>query len=116
MRQHTIWTRRTTPGTAGRECPSCPIRRQGGGYFATAGRSRAAQLDNEISRGRLARAQQLAAELGCTPGQVALAYLKHQPFTVIPILGTTKQRHLEDAIGALQVGLTAAQVNWLRDG
>jgi len=96
--------------------PVMPYSSTGGGYFATGGHSRAAQFDNETSRGRLARAQQLAAELGCTPGQVALAYLKHQPFPVIPILGTTKQRHLEDALGALQVGLTAAQVTWLRDG
>jgi aryl-alcohol dehydrogenase-like predicted oxidoreductase len=96
--------------------PVMPYSSTAGGYFATGGRSHSAQYDNEISRGRLARAQQLAAELGCTPGQVALAYLKHQPFPVIPILGTTKRRHLEDAIGALQVSLTEAQVDWLRDG
>ena len=93
-----------------------PYSSTAGGYFATGGRSRGAQFDNEISRGRLARAQQLAAELGCTPGQVAVAYLKHQPFPVIPILGTTKRRHLDDAMGALGISLTAAQVIWLRDG
>jgi aryl-alcohol dehydrogenase-like predicted oxidoreductase len=47
---------------------------------------------------------------------VAVAYLKHQPFPVIPILGTTKRHHLEDAIGALGVRLTVEQVSWLRDG
>lgn len=96
--------------------PVMPYSSTAGGYFATGGHSRSAQFDNEVSRGRLARAQQLAAELGCTPGQVALAYLKHQPFPVVPILGTTKLRHLEDAIGALRVDLSAAQVAWLRDG
>jgi aryl-alcohol dehydrogenase-like predicted oxidoreductase len=96
--------------------PVMPYSSTAGGYFATGGRSRSAQFENEVSRGRLARAQQLAAELGCTPGQVALAYLKHQPFPVIPILGTTKRRHLDDALGALSVSLTAEQVVWLRDG
>ena len=94
--------------------PVMPYASTAGGYFATGGQSRAAQFDNEISRGRLARAEQLAAEMGCTPGQVAVAYLKHQPFPVVPILGTSKRRHLEDAIGALQVELDAAQVEWLR--
>jgi aryl-alcohol dehydrogenase-like predicted oxidoreductase len=42
--------------------------------------------------------------------------LQHQPFLVIPILGTSNLRHLADAIGALQVKLTQAQVDWLRDG
>ena len=98
------------------QMPVMPYGSTGGGFFATGGRKRGAQFDNEVSRGRLARAQQLAAELGCTPGQVALAYLKHQPFPVVPIIGTTKRRHLEEAIGALQVNLTEAQVNWLRDG
>jgi aryl-alcohol dehydrogenase-like predicted oxidoreductase len=96
--------------------PVMPYSSTAGGYFATGGRSRSAQFDNQVSRGRLARVTQLAAEIGCTPGQVALAFLRHQPFPVIPILGTTKRRHLEDAIGALQVSLTAAQVEWLRDG
>jgi aryl-alcohol dehydrogenase-like predicted oxidoreductase len=98
------------------QMPVMPYASTAGGYFATGSRKRADQFDNEISRGRLGRAQQLASELGCTPNQVALAYLKHQPFTVVPIIGTTSRRHLEDALGALQVSLTAAQVGWLRDG
>jgi aryl-alcohol dehydrogenase-like predicted oxidoreductase len=98
------------------QMPVMPYSSTAGGYFATGGRSHRDQFDNSISRGRLARAQQMAGELGCTPGQVAVAYLKHQPFPVVPILGTTQRRHLEDAIGALEVRLTAEQVNWLRDG
>ena len=70
----------------------------------------------ETSRGRLKRAKALAAELGCTPNQIALAFLTHQTFPVIPIIGTTNPAHLADAIGALQVDLTPTQVAWLRDG
>jgi aryl-alcohol dehydrogenase-like predicted oxidoreductase len=98
------------------QVPVMPYASTAGGYFATGGQSRADQYDNEVSRGRLERAQKLAVELGCTPNQVALAYLKQQPFPVVPIIGTKNRRHLADAIGALAVSLTAAQVEWLRDG
>jgi aryl-alcohol dehydrogenase-like predicted oxidoreductase len=96
--------------------PVMPYASTAGGYFATEGQNRAEQYDNPTSRGRLERAQRLAAELGCTPNQVALAYLKHQPFPVVPIIGTTDLRHLDDALGALKVTLTEVQVEWLRDG
>ena len=98
------------------QMPIMPYASTAGGYFATRGQSRAEQFDNPTSRGRLLRAQCLAAELGCTPNQVALAYLKHQPFPAVPIIGTKDLRHLDDAIGALQVKLAQAQVDWLRDG
>jgi aryl-alcohol dehydrogenase-like predicted oxidoreductase len=98
------------------QMPVMPYASTAGGYFATQGRKRAEQFDNPTSRGRLRRAQQLAAELGCTPNQVALAYLKYQPFPVVPIIGTSDLGHLGDALGALEVKLTQAQVEWLRDG
>jgi len=98
------------------QMPVMPYASTAGGYFATQGRKRAEQFDNPTSRGRLRRAQQLAAELGCTPNQVALAYLKCQPFPVVPIIGTSDLGHLGDALGALEVKLTRAQVEWLRDG
>ncbi|NQU75470.1 MAG: aldo/keto reductase [Planctomycetes bacterium] len=83
------------------------------GYFATDGKADRFSFDNPVSRTRLQRTQQLAAELGCTPNQVALAYLRQQPFVVIPIIGTKQMPHLLDALGALRVKLTADQVRWL---
>jgi aryl-alcohol dehydrogenase-like predicted oxidoreductase len=42
--------------------------------------------------------------------------LLHQPFPVIPIIGTVNPNHLADALGAVDVSLTEEQVRWLRDG
>lgn len=80
------------------------------GYFAGVEQP---AVDNAISRTRRQRAERLARELGCTPNQIALAYLLHQPFPVIPILGTVSTDHLADALGAVAVTLTKEQVRWL---
>jgi aryl-alcohol dehydrogenase-like predicted oxidoreductase len=86
------------------------------GYFATGGQAAAATFDNPVSRARLARAQELALLRGCSVNQVALAWLMHQDFPAIPILGTTKMEHLQDAQGAAKVELSPEQVRWLREG
>jgi len=65
---------------------------------------------------RRERARELAAELGCTPTQVALAWLMHQPFPVAPITGTTDPAHLAEVLGAAKVELTEQEVAWLTGG
>jgi aryl-alcohol dehydrogenase-like predicted oxidoreductase len=84
------------------------------GYFASPDPVAGRPFDNPVSRVRHQRAWQLAAQLGVTPNQIALAWLLAQPFPVIPILGTTKLDHLADALGSTSVQLTAGQVQWLR--
>jgi aryl-alcohol dehydrogenase-like predicted oxidoreductase len=49
----------------------------------------------------------VAAAHGCTPGQVALAWLNAQGDDVVPIPGTKRRTYLEDNVGALAVTLTA---------
>lgn len=95
--------------------PLIPYSATAGGYFAGTPGS-AALYDNPTSRARRERARTLSAELGCTPTQIALAYLRHQTPTVIPIFGTTNPAHLSEALGSLSVKLSAAQTRWLRDG
>jgi aryl-alcohol dehydrogenase-like predicted oxidoreductase len=85
------------------------------GYFATGG-ERGRDYQSPRNEARLRRAQQLAAELGCTPSQIALAYLIHQGFLVVPIIGTTDPEHLRDALGAVRVSLAPEHVRWLREG
>jgi aryl-alcohol dehydrogenase-like predicted oxidoreductase len=85
------------------------------GYFASGG-ERGGSYQNPQNEARLHRAQRLAGELGCTPNQIALAYLMSHSFLVIPILGTTDEAHLRDALGSVQVRLTPEQVRWLREG
>ncbi len=49
----------------------------------------------------------LAAEVGCTPAQLAIAWLLHQGEDILPIPGTTSVEHLMDDLGAAQVRLSA---------
>lgn len=83
------------------------------GYFATGGQSGTEQFDNPASRRRLQCAEALAMELGCSPNQVALAWLLAQEFPVVPIVGTASVAHLRDALGAVTVSLTPEQRDWL---
>ena len=48
----------------------------------------------------------IAAAKGCTPGQVALAWLLAHGDDVVPIPGTKRRTYLEDNIGAVDVDLT----------
>ncbi len=51
----------------------------------------------------------LAAEVGCTPGQLALAWLLHRAPHIVPIPGTSRREHLRENLGALAVRLTPGQ-------
>ncbi len=49
----------------------------------------------------------LAKEAGCTPAQLALAWLLHKAPHIIPIPGTTRVDHLTEDLGAADVKLDA---------
>jgi aryl-alcohol dehydrogenase-like predicted oxidoreductase len=51
--------------------------------------------------------RQLANEVGCTPAQLALAWLLHKSEDVLPIPGTTSVAHLKEDLGAASVRLGA---------
>ncbi|GGX21079.1 aldo/keto reductase [Streptomyces chartreusis] len=53
----------------------------------------------------------VAAELGVTPAQAALAWLPQHPPSLVPIPGTGSAAHLAENIGALGVALSADQFN-----
>lgn len=84
-----------------------------GGYFA--GRAEAG-YGTPVNAARRDRARELAAHRGATPTQVALACLRHQPFPVYPIVGTLDEAHLAEAVGAMDLSLTADEATWLREG
>jgi aryl-alcohol dehydrogenase-like predicted oxidoreductase len=48
-----------------------------------------------------------SADRGLTPGQVALAWLLLQPFDVVPIPGTKREKHLKENLVATSVALSA---------
>jgi len=49
----------------------------------------------------------IAAEVGCTPGQLALAWLLARAPQIIPISGTTRLDHLEENAAAAQIEVSA---------
>ena len=53
------------------------------------------------------RVEQIAKEKGCTPSQLALAWVLAQANDIVPIPGTKRRKYLEDNAGALNVQLTA---------
>ena len=48
----------------------------------------------------------IAVEVGCSPSQLAIAWLLHQGDDILPIPGTTSVEHLMDDLGAAQVHLS----------
>jgi aryl-alcohol dehydrogenase-like predicted oxidoreductase len=55
----------------------------------------------------VARVRELAREKGCTPAQLALAWLLAQGEDIVPIPGTKRRRYHEENVGALGVTLTS---------
>jgi aryl-alcohol dehydrogenase-like predicted oxidoreductase len=51
-----------------------------------------------------------AADKGCTPAQLALAWVLAQGDDIIPIPGTKRRRYLEENVGALDIRLTREEL------
>jgi aryl-alcohol dehydrogenase-like predicted oxidoreductase len=56
------------------------------------------------------RLESAAARLGCTPAQLALAWVLARGNDVIPIPGTKRVRYVEENAAAASVALTPADV------
>ncbi|KAG7588136.1 NADP-dependent oxidoreductase domain superfamily [Arabidopsis suecica] len=99
----------------------------GRGFFAS-GPKLVEKLDNNDFRKTLPRFQPenlnhnkilyekvsaMSEKKGCTPGQLALAWVHHQGNDVCPIPGTTKIENLNQNIGALSVKLTPEEMSEL---
>ncbi len=57
----------------------------------------------------LAVLEEIAADLGCTPSGVALAWLLGNPAGVVPIPGTQRRKYVELNAAAVELTLSAAQ-------
>ena len=54
-----------------------------------------------------------SADKGCTPAQLALAWVLAQGDDIVPIPGTKRRQHLEENVGALDVRLTPEELTEL---
>ena len=57
----------------------------------------------------------VAESRGVPPAQIALAWVAGQPAVTAPIIGATKPNHLDDAVAALDIELTAAEKTALEE-
>jgi aryl-alcohol dehydrogenase-like predicted oxidoreductase len=61
------------------------------------------------------RLEEVAAQRGLPPAQIALAWLLHKPGVTAPIVGATKLGHLQDALAAADVALSAEEIGRLEE-
>jgi aryl-alcohol dehydrogenase-like predicted oxidoreductase len=61
------------------------------------------------------RFKTFADKKGCTPGQLALAWLSAQGEDIIPIPGTKKLKYMEENVEALKVHISKEEVQEIRD-
>ncbi len=60
------------------------------------------------------RVAEIAAQRGVSRAQIALAWVAHHPAVTAPIVGATKQHHLDDAIASIDIVLTHDEVRALQ--
>ncbi|MEK7315176.1 MAG: aldo/keto reductase [Candidatus Eisenbacteria bacterium] len=63
----------------------------------------------------VSRVGRIAGEKGCTPAQLALAWLLAQGKEIVPIPGTKHRKYLEENVGALDVALTTADLERIEE-
>ena len=63
----------------------------------------------------VARTLEVAERLGHSPAQVAMAWLLSNPAVTAPIVGVTKERHLTDAIEAVDLDLSEEDIAALEE-
>lgn len=69
----------------------------------------------EQDRKIVERVAELAEKKGVKRVHIALAWLLHKEPVVAPIIGATKRSHIEDAIAAIKVTLSEAEMQYLEE-
>jgi 1-deoxyxylulose-5-phosphate synthase len=78
-------------------------------------RIEALYTDADNDRQILDRVAQVAREREVPPAQVALSWLLHRSGVSAPIVGATKERHVDDAVSAVDLALTGKEVTFLAE-
>ncbi|KAH0634510.1 hypothetical protein KY284_037296 [Solanum tuberosum] len=103
-------------GTWHRDCPLSPL---GRGFFSAGAKlveslpggdfrknfPRFKPENFEHNKQVFEKTNLIAARKGCTPSQLALAWVLHQGDDVCPISGTTKIENFNENVGALSIKL-----------
>jgi aryl-alcohol dehydrogenase-like predicted oxidoreductase len=68
---------------------------------------------DESDKAIVAAVEKIAAQRGVPMAQVALAWLLQKPGVTAPIIGASKPHHLDDAVAALTLPLSSAEIETL---
>jgi len=82
--------------------------------FASVDKSGLVEL-NESGLRTVREVVAIAKELGSSPAQVALAWLRHRSVPVIPIIGARKLNQLEDNLKSLEIAFSPEHIRRLDD-
>ncbi len=85
------------------------------GFFAQSANAER-KYGNHTNQWRRKRVEELARTRGCSPTALALAWLLHQPFPVIPLIATSRPERLQQITEADALELDETEVNALRGG
>lgn len=72
-------------------------------------------FDRDVDQPVVDAIETIARERAVPMAQIALAWVLSKPVVSCPIVGATKPRHLEDAVGALEVALTPVETAALEE-
>lgn len=68
---------------------------------------------NDLDKVVIDNVQKMAKEKGISMAQLSLAWMLSKPFITAPIVGTTSSKHVEEAVSALDIKLTEAEIEAL---
>jgi aryl-alcohol dehydrogenase-like predicted oxidoreductase len=78
-----------------------------GDFRAASPRFMGENLDQNLQA--VARLKQIADDKGCTPAQLAIAWVLAQGPDVVPVIGARRREQLADAVAATEIELTAEE-------
>ena len=68
---------------------------------------------NDLDKVVIDNAEKMARARGISMGQLSLAWMLSKPFITAPIVGTTAAKHVEEAVAALDIHLSAEEIQAL---
>jgi aryl-alcohol dehydrogenase-like predicted oxidoreductase len=71
---------------------------------------RSAGDDRESNQRLVAALERLAAERGVRPAQLAIAWARAKGERIVPVVGARTRRQLEEALGAITMGLSPEEI------
>lgn len=86
-----------------------------GKYNAPTDEPKRSKDTSERIKSIASRLMDLADEIGRTPSQVAINWVRQQPYRMIPILGARTEKQLQDNLGCLDFELTDEQIRSLSE-